>query len=254
MPVTTQLYYDVLKLIDMRCRDGSIFQPGLNGYPIKDWIHRKGVIMEKKIAVIMDQARHIASLQKASEIVVYHYEKDAWEPAKTIVLPGLYEGGMTEIRRKMGEVLKELEDCRIIAGKNISGFIYNILDSAGLILSEMDTFQESELEGLYFCIEEELKNMEKKKEESLSIPTTPVETEVKGNYFFDFSLLKNTGTGHSSKNTIIPFLNTTEFSSLEIVCDHVMPWFEGEMKKRGLVYEARERQDKKVSILVRHGG
>lgn len=206
--------------------------------------------MEKKIAVILDENEEISAFQIAKKLILYSCPANIWVQEKTVDLDGLYSGGMAEIRNKVGNLLEEIGDCKIIAGKNITGFIYNILDGAGVIISEMDNFEEDDLEKLYRQIEKELRLIEAETEEILAIPTTPIETEVKGNYFFDFSLLKKVAEGHSSKNTILPFLNTTEFNNLEIVCDHVMPWFEGEMDKRGLTFETKEREDKKISIQI----
>lgn len=206
--------------------------------------------MEKKIAVFWDKDKNIASLQEAVELTVYSFDRGKWYREESLEITNLFEGGITNIRNKTLELVKKLGDCRVIAGKNITGVIYNIFDSEGFIISELNVFTEEELEYLYSQIEEQLKGMEREREEARLIPTAPFETEVKGDYFFDFSLLKNTGTNHSSKSTILPFLNTADYRHLEIICDHVMPWFEEEMKKRGLYYIVKEREDKKISISI----
>jgi Fe-only nitrogenase accessory protein AnfO len=207
-------------------------------------------MMEKKIAVFWDKDKNISSMQEASELAVYSFDKEKWYAEESLDITGLYEGGIVRVRNKTFELVKKLGGCRIIAGKNITGVIYNILNSEGFIISELNVFAEDDLEYLYSQIEDQFKDMEKEREEALLIPTAPSETEEKGDYFFDFSLLKNTGTKHSSKSTILPFLNNADFRNLEIICDHVMPWFEEEMKKRGLYYIVKERDDKKISILI----
>jgi Fe-only nitrogenase accessory protein AnfO len=206
--------------------------------------------MEKKIAVFWDKDKNIASPQEAGELTVYNFERGKWYAKEFLDITNLFEGGITSVRNKTLGLVKKLGDCRVIAGKNITGVIYNIFDSEGFIISELTVFTEEELEYLYSQIEEQLKGMEREREEARLIPTAPFETEVKGDYFFDFSLLKNTGTNHSSKSTILPFLNTADYRHLEIICDHVMPWFEEEMKKRDLYYIVKEREDKKISISI----
>lgn len=206
--------------------------------------------MEKKIAVFWDKDKNICSMQEASELAVYSFDKGKWYTEESLDITGLYEGGIARVRNRTIELVKKLGGCRVIAGKNITGVIYNVFDSEGFIISELNVFAENELEYLYSQIEEQFKDMEREREEALLIPTAPSETEEIGDYFFDFSLLKNTGTKYSSKSTILPFLNKTDFRHLEIICDHVMPWFEEEMKKRGLYYIVKERDDKKISILI----
>ena len=206
--------------------------------------------MEKKIAVLWDKDKKLASIPEAAELTVYSFDRGKWQAAESLDVTGLFEGGISSVRNRALELVKKLGNCKVIAGRNITGVLYNVFDSEGFIISELNVFTEEGLEYLYSQIAEQLKGMEREREEAMQIPAAPSETEVKGDYFFDFSLLKNTGTNHSSKSTIIPFLNNADYRHLEIICDHVMPWFEEEMKKRGLNYIVKERDDKKVSILI----
>lgn len=206
--------------------------------------------MEKKIAVLWDQEKKIASIQEADELVLYYFSEGKWFFEKSLNITGLFAGGVAQIRNKTIEIIRELGECRIIAGRNITGVIYNVLDSEGFIISELDELAEEQLDLLYTQIVIQLKEIEREKKEEILVPTAPLETEVKGDYFFDFSLLKNSTANYSSKSTIIPFLNTVDYKHLEIICNHVMPWFEEEMKKRKLYYSIKERDDKKVSILI----
>ncbi len=128
--------------------------------------------------------------------------------------------------------------------------VYNIFNNAGFIISEADDFNETILDGLYSDIQKEADALNTEKALN-NIPTSPVETEIKGNYFFDFSLLKNSTLPYSSKETILPFLNSVRFNRLEILCDHVMPWFDSEMKKRNLLYTVTEEGKGKCRILVK---
>ncbi len=206
--------------------------------------------MQKTIAVILDENNHLTGITDARKLSVYHKSGEDWTKQKEIILPELFQGGMADIRKKLGGVIGELDDCKIIAGKSVTGLVYNTLSSAGFIIAEIDEFKPAVLDGLYSDILNEINALHREAELS-NIPTAPVETGIKGNYFFDFGLLKNSGLPYSSKTTILPFLNSVRFNQLEILCDHVMPWFDPEMKKRNLLYTVTETGNGKISILVK---
>ncbi len=204
--------------------------------------------MQKIIAVILDENDHLSELKDAKKLAVYHKTEQKWAKEKEVILPEIYQGSMAEIRRNLDSVIKGL-DCKIIAGKSITGLVYNIFNNAGFIISELDDFNEAILDELYSDILSEIDALNAEKELS-NVPTSPTETEIKGNYFFDFSLLKNSGLSFTSKSTILPFLNSVRFNQLEILSDHVMPWFDLEMKKRNLTYTVAETGNGKSSILI----
>ncbi len=206
--------------------------------------------MQKMIAVILDEGGHLAEIKNARVISVFRKSGQIWAKQNEVILPELYQSGMADARRKLDGVRKELKDCKIIAGKSITGLVYNVFSQAGFIISELDYFDISVLDGLYSDIVKEIEALNAEPEVG-NIPTAPVETETKGNYFFDFGLLKNSGLPYSSKSTILLFLNSVRFNQLEILCDHVMPWFEFEMKKRNLFYDLTEDGKGRTSILVK---
>jgi Fe-only nitrogenase accessory protein AnfO len=205
--------------------------------------------MQKIIAVILDENDHLSETKDAGKLSVYHKVEQKWTKQKEVILPDIYEGGMADIRKKLDSVIKELNDCKIIAGKSITGLVYNVFNNAGFIISEIDDFNPAILDGLYSDILKEIDALNTEIA-SANVPTSPTETEIKGNYFFDFSLLKNSGLSFTSKSTILPFLNSVHFNQLEILSDHVMPWFDLEMKKRNLKYTVAENGNGKSSILV----
>ncbi|MGB8452199.1 MAG: Fe-only nitrogenase accessory AnfO family protein [Anaerocolumna sp.] len=206
--------------------------------------------MQKIIAVILDDTDLLSEMKDAKKLSVYHKTGQEWTWKEEVILPDMFTGSMSDIRKKLEDVIKELKDCKIIVGKSITGLVYNVFNNAGFIISEADGFHVSILDELYADVLEEMDALKAEKELN-NVPTSPVETEIKGNYFFDFDLLKKSDLPYTSKNTILPFLNTTPFCQLEILCDHVMPWFESEMKKRNLTYTVTELGERKCSVLVK---
>lgn len=207
--------------------------------------------MQQEIAVILDKDLQLTRLQDASILLVYKRENMGWIVRKEIPVNNIFAGTLPAIRHNLIKLQAELSDCKIIIGTNITGVVFNVFNQAGFIISELQSFHESMLESIYEQINNELMGMKKERERSNTIPTKPYETDRKDFYFFDFSLLKNSNAPHSSKSTMIPFLNSTPFKQLEIICDHVMPWLDFEMQKRGFTYETAKTETGKYRIIIK---
>ncbi len=205
--------------------------------------------MQKAIAVMLDENDRITEMNNAKKLSVFQKTDQKWILREELILAKLFNGSLTEIRRGLEAVVKEIRDCKLIVGKSITGLVFQVFNRAGFIISETDVFDMAILDNLYSDILKEIDAFQAEQKAD-KIPTAPVETEIKGNYFFDFNLLKSSDLPYTSKSTIIPFLNSTSFNQLEIICDHVMPWFEDEMKKRKLNFTVTMIKEGKCRVVV----
>lgn len=181
--------------------------------------------MQNEIAVILDKNHNLAKLQEANTLLIYKRQDMLWKVHNEININNMCNGTIPVVRENLSKLIKSLRDCRIIVGNNITGIVYHVFNQEGFIISELNSFQESMLESIYHEISNEMLEMKEEMESSKKSPTRPYETNRKNHYFFDFNLLKNSNASYTSKSTIIPFLNSTTFEQLEIICDHIMPWF-----------------------------
>lgn len=205
--------------------------------------------MQKAIAAILDENDRITEMNNAKKLSVFHKTEQNWILREEIILPELFKDNLTEIRRGLESVVKEIRDCKLIVGKSITGLVFQVFNSAGFIISETDVFDMAILDNLYSDILKEIDAFQAEQEAD-KIPVAPAETDIKGNYFFDFNLLKSSDLPYTSKSTILPFLNSTSFNRLEIICDHIMPWFEAEMKKRKLNFTVTKIKEGKCRLVV----
>lgn len=206
--------------------------------------------MKRLIAVIVNEEELISDMTEANKIILYGKNEQKWTIQKEIEVEDVMDGYMADVRKNLDDIIKELDDCKILLGKSITGLVFNTFNQAGFILSELDEFDDKMLDFLYSDILEEYEEALAEKEAN-NIPTAPIETDIKGHYFFDFGLLKNSGSSLSSKDVLRPFLNETPFKQLEIICDHVMPWLETELQKRELNYTVTEISSHKFSVIIK---
>lgn len=207
--------------------------------------------MEKEIAVLLDKDMNLTKFAQANLIKIFKREDKIWKVSKEIPVNNVFEGALPKIRQNLFNLQQALGACKIIVGSDMTGIVFNVFDQAGFIISELQSFDETMLETIYMEISNELLSIQTEKEKNSQIPTKPYETDIKGHYYFDFSLLKDSSFAQSSKSTIIPFLNTTPFKQLEIICDHVMPWFDFEMQKRSLTFEVFKKENGKSHIIIK---
>jgi Fe-only nitrogenase accessory protein AnfO len=206
--------------------------------------------MQRIIAIIVDENGQITETQNAKNIFVFCKMDQKWSIQKEVQAQNIMVGNMADVRNRLEAIIKELADCKIIFGKSITGLAFNVFNQAGFIISELEEFDEKMLDFLFEDVVDEYESALAEKE-AIKVPTAPTETETKGNYFFDFGSLKNSGSSLSSKEVLRPFLNETPFIQLEIICDHVMPWLESELKNRELTYAITEISSNKYSIVIK---
>jgi Fe-only nitrogenase accessory protein AnfO len=207
--------------------------------------------MQKEIAVILDKDLQLTTYQEVNRIRVYKREGSQWKIHKEILVNDIYNGGLLAIRRHLLSLQTELKDCKIIIGTSITGVVYQVFNQTGFIISELPSFHEAMLDTIYDQINEKLIIQKEDIKENNNIPTKPYETNKKDFYFFDFSLLKNSNIPHSSKSTILPFIKSTSFEQLEIICDHIMPWLDYEVQKNNLIYETRKMDSGQYKIIIK---
>lgn len=149
---------------------------------------------------------------------------------------------LTEIRTCLEQTTKLLQGCRVLLGTDFLGLPYQYFDRENFILCENDTCSGEILEKIV----EQLNQMEAIEKTELStdlgkIPLTPQAVDHEGNYFLDFSKLQKYHPELTSKKVLLPFFATELFQSLEIVCNHKMPWLDSFLEQRQLeLIEKRE--------------
>lgn len=214
--------------------------------------------MEKEIAVLVDKCGNISSGTSAAAIVKFTKEKRSWKEVSKIdfscickIDTGIesdldaeeWEEQLKKIREDCKEIADRLGNCRIIIGKSISGLMYKVFSSKDFVILETEKFTPDMLDDIYDMA---LKANEPHKK--CELPLEPQETDVPGEYFFDFKQLK-LKYRITSKETIRPFLAKRKFSKLIILCDHRMPWLDDDLKRLQLACE-EIRDGSNVTLII----
>jgi Fe-only nitrogenase accessory protein AnfO len=204
--------------------------------------------MNKKIGVYLNKDGETIAINESGVIRVYCKEEGQWGISKVVELDMSTVNGMQALRVKFKELASSLEDCRVIVGRNITGIPYTVLDSMGFNLWEIEGKPEEFLE---YVLEKELIEEQEKNEEVEEI-TAPIETDKPGCFHINLKKLQENKSKLSSKQVLMPFLQSSKFYELEIICDHMPPWFENEFERLYLKYFSVKSDSGEYKVKVYH--
>lgn len=199
------------------------------------------------MAVFFDANDQVASFDEMTHCDLFSKQDDSWQTPKSIPYEPILMGELGAIRENIKKMITELGECQVIITKSITGIPYHTFDKANFIICEVESF---DLE-LLDAIQEDLINtaLEAVKQK---LPGSPTETVSPGDYFFDLNLLQKSTPEISSKMALLPFFENIPFLSLDLVCEHVPPWFDKTFDSMNLTYEIIKKNDGSTHVMITH--
>ncbi len=179
--------------------------------------------MGEKIAVYMQADRSLVSFTDADQFTIYE-KQDCWTPTGIVKLDDIIASNMTELRKTVGKTADKLGDCKIIAGKELTGIAFSVFDRKGFDVFEIAQLSNDILDGILEDIKQG--DVLMKMKENIIKNAAPVETDTPGMYWLDLIELQTQCPEVSSKKALKDFLDSTPFLELALVCKHIPPWLE----------------------------
>lgn len=201
------------------------------------------------MAVFCDDTNRIARFDEMTNFVFYTKAGDGWGKSDPIPFSCDLSGGLASIRENISQMLSAFNDCRIIIAKSIIGIPYQVFDRSGFIICESEDFDLELLDAIQadlICQDEEAR------EDASLLARTPEETDVPGYYRFDLTQVQKKHPEMSSKMALLPFLKETPFYALEVVCDHIPPWFDQQLPEMQLTYSIAEKSEENKNDSTKH--
>ncbi len=184
-----------------------------------------------EIAVFQDVSGKTQSFLEPGIIKVYSRHLGKWTVTKEIIFRIDNIGGLKAIRENIINMTESLGDCKVFVGRDIKGMVYNVLDGMGFNTWELEG---EPLEFLEFVYEKEEEEAKANALEGTAYKSPQIILLKDGTYFLDLKKIQENDVNITSKGILLPFLNTTVFYQLEIICKHIPHWFEGEFKRLNL--------------------
>lgn len=199
------------------------------------------------MAVFFNANDQVSSFNEMTHWDLFSKKDDFWHKSKAVPYTPSLIGELGTIRKNIKKMIAEFEDCRIIITKSMTGIPYHTFDKAEFIICEVETFNLELLDA----IQQDLisTSVEAAKQKPPEIPT---ETDTPGDYFFDLDQLQKNAPQISSKMALLPFFKDVPFLSLDLVCEHIPPWFDKIFDSMNLTYDIQEKNAGKTHVLITH--
>lgn len=201
--------------------------------------------MSEKIAVIFNEANELSTFEAGKCILIFNKEDSVWTVTEEIQYELDTSLSMSDIRDFIRTVILRLGDCKIVVGRAFTGLPYNIFDRMGFEIFESDTVSDMLFNEIFADVSAAAQG-----KSSLEYPVSPVPSGKDGEYFLNLIDLQEHHTGISSKKALQPFIDSTPFYKLEVVCSHIPPWFETVLPQKKLVYSSEELEKNKYKVSI----
>lgn len=208
--------------------------------------------MYNKIAVVTDENNQITSLERGNKVLLYQETADGWQLVKEASPQLVTELVIAEIRNVIRVLIEQLEDCRIIVSKKLTGVPYHIFNKIGFHIYETDGPLSPEL---FRDILEDIMEASEQARVSAAVSQGPVSPNNDGIYYLDLIKLLQAFPEISSKKALKQFMEETSFARLELICNHLPPWMETviALKNFDQQIEKIDQHSCKVVITVKQG-
>lgn len=197
-----------------------------------------------EIAVLLNENSEVSSPEDTSNILVFEKQDIRWEIINDIPFKPDFTRDITSVRKDLKQLASELEQCKIMVGKCISGLAYQVFDSMGFAIFELKKFSMAGLDKILFDVQSAA---QKKDVENNLYPT---ETEVPGIYFFNLIAAQKQNPDVSSKKMLQTFLEHTRFLRLDVICSHLPPWIEKMAENKIIEVETNRISSEKMKISI----
>lgn len=204
-----------------------------------------------EIAVFQDISGKTQSFLEPGIIKVYSKHMGEWKITKEIIFRIDNIAGLKIIRESIKNMAESLGNCKIFVGREIKGLPYHILDGMGFNTWELEGIPKEFLEFVFEKEKEEEKEQIKSNTSAkVRNKLSQIEQLEDGYYFLNLKNVQENSDNITSKGILLPFLRTTSFYQLEIICGHIPHWFQVEFERLNLKMENRAINQNEIKVIV----
>jgi len=208
------------------------------------------------IAAIVDGNGNAVPFGEPGTVNVYTLAGDRWTAGDAFAFELGGHPGLASLKDAIQTLAERLGECRILLVRDVRGFPRTMLIELGFTLwsvagdpvEQLDnvmqlTAQAAEAAAAAIAANQAFSS-------DMAVPAF-LGGSCSGIYTIDISQVQGSGTGHNSKDILLPFLQSTPFTRLDIVCDHVPKWFSGELAAMKLNFSTEPLKDGRWLVSVR---
>lgn len=202
--------------------------------------------MPFEIAVFLGEDGEPSSLLEKGKITVYQKAMRKWEIAREQDFTLSTIKRMSDLQKKMQEVLIFLHDCKIFVGSSVVGIPYYMLEKANCSIWECKGKPE---EFLDYVLEKEMIVKKKTKKKKNDVQLGFIELS-RGHYLISLKEIQEKNIRLTSKQVLQPFLKKGTFTTLEIICKHIPPWLEIELMSERYLSNTEKTGEDELKVVI----
>ncbi len=194
------------------------------------------------IAAIVDGDGKAVPFGEPATVMLFSHEDDGWYVVDSFDFNLREHYGLNELKAAVQSLSGKLGECRALLVRDVSGYPRTMLLELGFTLWSIEGRPEPYLDRIRQLIAEAadataavVQANTPAELEALPVPRL-LDGSCSGVYTIDISKAQVCDGGHNSREILIPFFMTTQFSRIDILCDHVPKWFSTELAAMKLNY------------------
>lgn len=196
-----------------------------------------------KIAVTCKGSALFSTFADCDTCIIYEKENNNWKARKQFTIQITAKTNPETFRNEIRTIIAKLDDCKIIVSQSLTGLAYHIFDRMGFYIFETAELAPDTFDQILHDIDKNTQELT-----TQEMPTKPMKTD-EGIYFLDFIQLQQVHPEISSKRALQPFLQSTPFIKLDILCSHLPPWLESpDYKNRYDIFKKKRNNAMLISI------
>ncbi|HRX09528.1 MAG TPA: Fe-only nitrogenase accessory AnfO family protein [Candidatus Limiplasma sp.] len=190
------------------------------------------------IAVFVDGEQHPRAPHEAERVALFHKHGGAWIETESRPVWATDNQSYTQIAALLHSLAALTQGAQAVAGSVIAGRAFAVLNQQGKHIFEISDITQEQLSGIAEDIA--MEDARKKLAEDAFKVTRPTETDIAGVYTLDLVTALEEYPELSSKMILKPFLKSTPFMELTLICRHIPHWLETE---REITVQKKQRGD-----------
>lgn len=204
--------------------------------------------MKNLIAMFLNEKNNTIPVDEQGEVTVFERKNDSWIVLRKVALNIRESKNINEARNAITYMCEQIVPCKIFIGSKVNGLVYNVLETSGFNIWELEGTPDTLLDLVMEKEEVELKKLQA----DTKVDVWPVQTGDTGYYFINLKDIQISNAGLTTKQVLLPFLNEATFYELTIICSHIPPWFEDEFKRKKLNWISSKVKENEFIVKIKH--
>jgi Fe-only nitrogenase accessory protein AnfO len=199
-----------------------------------------------KIAAYVNDQGQTLRVQKPGMLRLYAQENGVWSPVSETACDGINARSIPELATQTARFGDLLDGAEALLLRDVRGIAVTLLQNLGLRLWRLDGPPEPALDAVRQALEAPAREQPD--------PARFFERgAAEGEYRIDLAALLANDASLYSQLVLVPFLQQTPFSRLEVVCDHPPRWLDKQLPTAGFSWE-ESSEDGVCRLVIRPNG